>query len=51
MRNRQKKLYANEDDEWMMGHGVGPYLGLHEIGSQSSIIIFIIMRYLFNHTF
>ena len=34
-----------------MGHGVGPYLGLDEIGSPSSIIIFIIISYLFNHTF
>ena len=34
-----------------MGHGVGPYLGLDEIGSPGSIIIFIIISYLFNHTF
>ena len=34
-----------------MRHGVGPYLGLHEIESPSSIIIFIIISYLFNHTF
>ena len=31
-----------------MGHGIGPYLGLDEIESSSSIIIF---SYLFNHTF
>ena len=34
-----------------MGHGVGTYLGIDEIGSTSSIIIFIIISYLFNHTF
>ena len=34
-----------------MGHGVVSYLGLHEIGSPSSVIIFIIISYLFNHTF
>ena len=28
-----------------------PYLGLDKIGSPSSIIIFIIISYLFNHTF
>ena len=34
-----------------MGHGVDPYLGLDETGSTSSIIIFIIISYLFNRTF
>ena len=34
-----------------MGHGVGPYLDLNDIGSPSSIIIFIIISYLFNRTF
>ena len=34
-----------------MGYGVGPYLGLDEIGSPSSIMIFIIVSYLFNCTF
>ena len=34
-----------------MGHGVGSYLALDEIGSQSSIIIFIIISYLFNRNF
>ena len=34
-----------------MGHEVGSYLGLNEIGSLSSIIIFIIISYLFNRTF
>ena len=34
-----------------MRNEVGPYLGLHEIGSPSLIIIFIIIGYLFNHTF
>ena len=37
--------------EGMMGHGVGPYLGLDEIGSPSLMIIFIIISYLFNCTF
>ena len=35
----------------MMGHGVGPYLGLDEIGNPSPMMIFIIISYLFNHTF
>ena len=34
-----------------MRHGVGLYIGLHEIRSLSSIIIFIIISYLFNHNF
>ena len=34
-----------------MRHGVGLYLGLDEIGSPSSIIIFIIISYVFNCTF
>ena len=34
-----------------MGHGVGTYLSLDEIGKPSSIIIFIIISYLFNCTF
>ena len=35
----------------MMGYGVGPYLGLYEIGSPSPMMIFIIISYLFNYTF
>ena len=35
----------------LMRHGAGPYLGLYEIGKSSSIIIFIIISYLFNRTF
>ena len=34
-----------------MGHGVGPYLSLDEIGSPSPMMIFIIINYLFNRTF
>ena len=34
-----------------MGHRVGPYLGLDEIGSPSLMMIFIIINYLFNRTF
>ena len=34
-----------------MGHRVGPYLGLNEIGRSSPIMIFIIISYLFNCTF
>ena len=34
-----------------MGNVVGPYLGLDEIENPNSIIIFIIISYLFNHTF
>ena len=34
-----------------MGHRVSPYLGLDEIGSPSPMMIFIIINYLFNHTF
>ena len=35
----------------MMGHGVGPDLGLNEIKSPSSMMIFIIISYLFNCIF
>ena len=35
----------------MMGHGVGPYLGIDHIGNSSPMMIFIIISYLFNHTF
>ena len=34
-----------------MGHEVDPYLGIDEIESQSPIMIFIIISYLFNCTF
>ena len=34
-----------------MGHGVGPYIGLDEIGSPSPIMIFIIISHLFISTF
>ena len=34
-----------------MGHGVGPYLGLDEIGNSSPMMMFIIISYLFDHTF
>ena len=34
-----------------MGHEVGPYLGLDDIGSSSPMIIFTIISYLFNCTF
>ena len=34
-----------------MGYGVGPYLGLDEIGSLSSMINFITISYLFNCIF
>ena len=35
----------------MIGHGVGPYLGLDEIGSPSPMMIFIIISYVFIRTF
>ena len=35
----------------MMGHGVGPYLGLNEIGSPSLMMNFIAISYLFNYNF
>ena len=35
----------------MIGHGVGIYLVLYEIGSSSPMMIFIIISYLFNCTF
>ena len=34
-----------------MGHGVGPYLGINEIGSQSQMMNFITISYLFNCIF
>ena len=47
--------HSSESDSFqlggMMGHRVGPYLGLNEIGSSSPIMIFIIISYLFNCTF
>ena len=36
---------------FMMGHGVSPYMGLNEIVSQSPIITFITINYLFNFIF
>ena len=35
----------------MMGHGVGPYMGLNEIGNQSPMMNFITISYLFNYIF
>ena len=35
----------------MIGYGVDPYLGSDEIRSSNSIIILIVINYLFNHTF
>ena len=35
----------------MMGHRVGPYIGLNEIGSPSPIMAFITINYLFNFIF
>ena len=35
----------------MMGHEVGPYLGLDEIESLSLMIMIIIINYLFNRIF
>ena len=35
----------------MMGHGVGPYIGLNEIGSPSPMKTFITINYLFNFIF
>ena len=37
--------------EGMMGHGVGPYIGLNEIGSPSPIMTFITINYLFYFIF
>ena len=34
-----------------MGHRVGPYIGLNEIGSPSSMMNFITINYLFNFIF
>ena len=34
-----------------MGYVVDPYLDLDKIGSPSPMMIFIIISYLFNHTF
>ena len=35
----------------MMGHEVGPYIGLDEIGNPNPMMIFIVFSYLFNCTF
>ena len=37
--------------EGVMGHGVGPYIGLNEIGSPSPMKTFITINYLFNFIF
>ena len=50
-RRLERQRYAIESKMFMMGHGIGLYLGLNEIGSPSSIIIFIIISYLFNRNF
>ena len=45
-------LRQREKVELLMGHGVGLYLGLDEIGSPSPMMIFIIIiSYLFIRTF
>ena len=38
-------------DEKVMKHEIDLYLGLGKIKNSSSIIIFIIISYLFNHIF
>ena len=35
----------------VMGHGVGPYIGLNEIGSPSPMKTFITINYLFYFIF
>ena len=35
----------------IMGHGVGSYIGLNEIGSSSPMKTFITINYLFNFIF
>ena len=45
---RSRVLFIPEE---MMGHGVGPYIGLTEIGSPSPIMNFITISYLFNCIF
>ena len=36
---------------YVMGHGVGPYIGLNDIGSPSPMKTFITINYLFNFIF
>ena len=36
---------------FIMGHRVGPYIGLNEIGSPSPMKTFITINYLFNFIF
>ena len=36
---------------YVMEHGVGPYLGLNDIGSPSPIMTFITIKYLSNFIF
>ena len=38
-------------DRIVMGHGVGHYIGLNEIGSPSPMKTFITINYLFNFIF
>ena len=44
-------MFLTSVEVLVMGHGVGPYLSLYDIRKPSSIIIFIIISYLFNRTF
>ena len=38
-------------NKYLMRHGVGPYIGLNEIGNPSPIMTFITINYLFNFIF
>ena len=47
----EKKRFTQSIMCLLMGHGVGPYLGLNEIGSPSPMKTFITINYLFNFIF
>ena len=51
MRNLLTTLRNPRGEVLVMGHGVGPYIGLNEIGSPSLMMNFITINYLFNFTF
>ena len=43
--------HVDQNGVYLMGHGVGHYIGLNEIGSPSPMKTFITINYLFNFIF
>ena len=45
------KRFDEDGDGKLMGHGVGSYMGLNQIGNPSLMMNFITINYLFNCIF